>query len=60
MEMEMGDKTRTMKMKYKTKIKQNQENKSNFPKPRFELLVIENNIMLYHLKDGAINKIGTG
>jgi hypothetical protein len=31
-----------------------------FPKPRFELLEIEDNIALYHLKDGAINKIGTG
>ena len=31
-----------------------------FPKPRFELLVIEDNIASYHLKDGAINKIGTG
>jgi len=56
----MENKTKTMKMKYKTKIKLNQENKSNFPKPRFELLVIEDNIGLYHLKDRAINKIGTG
>lgn len=31
-----------------------------FPKPRFELLIRDDNIGLYHLKDGAINKIGTG
>jgi hypothetical protein len=27
-----------------------------FPKPRFEPLVIEDNIAFYLLKDGAINK----
>jgi hypothetical protein len=31
-----------------------------FPKPRFELPVIEDNTAFYHLNDGAINKIGTG